>query len=154
MARSFNAQISCTIKFPIDAPYEKLLVFKKSIEQFILSRPREFSSFIAFRATTVEADLGYVEYIVYALHRESWQEAPTIAQSKADLSSFALELSKKMDLRYRSPPMPVDLTLLKQASGMSVDISHDGMEPGQRARSNTVGSIDINSVSAMFEPKR
>jgi hypothetical protein len=154
MARSFKAQISCTIRFPIDAPYEKLLVFKKSIEQFILSRPREFASFVAFRATTVQADLGYVEYVVYALHRESWQEAPTIAQSKADLNSFALELSKKMCLRYHSPPMPIDLTLLKQGPSTSDDKADGAEMVGSQLRSGTVGSFDIESVTAMFETKR
>lgn len=32
-------------------------------------------------------------------------------ESKAELSSFALELSKRMHMRYSSPPMPVDLTM-------------------------------------------
>jgi hypothetical protein len=155
MARSFKAQISCTIKFPIDAPYKKLLLFKKSIEQFIVSRPREFNSFVAFRATTVAADLGYVEYVLYALMRESWQEAPSIAQSKADLSSFALELSKKLNLRYRSPPMPVDLTVIKQGSGSLLSAEADGDDPLERRhRSGTIGSMDLNSVAALFEPMR
>ncbi|GKY96762.1 hypothetical protein MPSEU_000635600 [Mayamaea pseudoterrestris] len=154
MARSFKAQISCTIRFPVDAPYEKLLIFKKSIEKFILSRPREYCSFIAFRATAVEAHLGYVEYAVYALMRASWQEAPSISQSKADLSSFALELSKKMDLRYRSPPMPVDLTLLNAESKKSLSVDGNEGPNEQRRRSSTFGSMDLNSINAMFNTRR
>jgi small-conductance mechanosensitive channel len=148
MARSFKAQISCTIKFPIDAPYEKLMVFKNALEKFVLSRPREFASFVAFRATRVEADLGFVEYIVYTLHRESWQEAVSVAQSKADLNSFALELSKKMNLRYRCPPMPVDLTMHHTQGSMEPDEQLGINSFNLRDRS---ASIDMNSISALFE---
>ena len=31
-------------------------------------------------------------------------------QSKADLSSFCLEVTKKLDMKYESPPMPVNLS--------------------------------------------
>jgi hypothetical protein len=129
------------------------MLFKKALEKFVLARPREFASFVAFRATRVEADLGYVEYGAYALHRESWQETPTILQSKADLNSFALELSKKMNLRYRSPPMPVDLTLNRDTTRVTQhgsDMSSVIESLDHRPRSGTATSADFHTVADMF----
>ena len=52
-----------------------------------------------------------------AKHRESWQQIGALLTSKAALSSFAQELSKKMGMRYQSPPMPVDLNVRTKAGG-------------------------------------
>ena len=38
------------------------------------------------------------------------QNIGPILQSKADLASFVLEATKKLDMRYESPPMPVNLS--------------------------------------------
>jgi hypothetical protein len=37
------------------------------------------------------------------------------------VSSFCLELSKKLDMRYTSPPLPVDLAFKRGQDGPSVD---------------------------------
>lgn len=37
-----------------------------------------------------------------------------IGESKAEVSSFCLELSKKLEMRYLSPPLPVDLAFVKR----------------------------------------
>lgn len=42
-ARSPKAVITFLFKFPIDAKYERLQVFKNAMEQFVLARPREVS---------------------------------------------------------------------------------------------------------------
>jgi hypothetical protein len=44
-------------------------------------------------------------------HRDSWQNIGVVLQSKADVTSFCLELTKKLEMRYRSPPLPVDLNV-------------------------------------------
>jgi small-conductance mechanosensitive channel len=74
-ARSMKANLNFLLKFPINIPYEKLQVFKAAIEKFVKNRPRQWASFLAFRATRVEADLGFVEYIVVAQHRGKCLEA-------------------------------------------------------------------------------
>lgn len=33
-------------------------------------------------------------------------------QSKADLMHFCMELSKKLDIWYKNPPLPVDLSIV------------------------------------------
>lgn len=110
----------------------------------------QWAAFLAFRATRVEADLGFVEYIVVAQHRESWQNTGACLQSKAELSSFALELSKRMDMRYTAPPMPVDLTMKSDAMpSIPENASNDGQQGHHRRNS----SLDIGSVEAMFQTK-
>lgn len=69
---------------------------------------------------------------------ESWQNAGAIAASKATLTNFALELSKRMGLRYRSPPMPIDLTM-KEAAPTDVVPPRDD------------ASDDFDSVARMFD---
>jgi hypothetical protein len=169
-ARSQKASVSLKLKFPLDASYKKLQIFRGAVEEFIKARPREWRSFTSFRASRVEVDLGFVEYSLCAEHRESWQQAGIISQSKADLTSFCLELSKKMDMRYRSPPKPVDLTIHNSASaGRALGNTTDPLSspvpsdmasilgnnmPAGRERSNTVESVDWRAVSSMFETKK
>ncbi|GKY98944.1 hypothetical protein MPSEU_000850200 [Mayamaea pseudoterrestris] len=164
-ARSPKASVSFAIKFPLDVSYKLLKVFKGAVEEFIKARPREWRAFSSFRANRVEVDLGFVEYSVCAEHRESWQHSAMISQSKADLTSFCLELSKKMNMRYRSPSKPVELTFANAASALSAlanrNVSdqasvteEDGSKPANRSRSNTLESVDWRTVSAMFEQKK
>ena len=58
------------IKFGVDVPYEKIMLFKTSVESFVKARPREWLSFVAFRATRVEYDAAFVEYIIVLQHVE------------------------------------------------------------------------------------
>ena len=51
----------------------------------------------------------FIEYVVHLIHRESWQSALSIYESRAEVTSFCLELSKKLDMRYESPSIRVDL---------------------------------------------
>ena len=48
--------------------------------------------------------------MVHLTHRESWQSALSIYESRASVTSFCLELSKKLEMRYESPSIRVDLT--------------------------------------------
>jgi hypothetical protein len=114
--RSHRAAISFLLKFPFNADYKTLEVFKKSIEEYIKCRPREWSSFGYCRPLQVEADLCLVVYKIFVLHREAWQNSAAVLQSKADLQSFAFELSKKMNLNYQAPPLPVNLTMTNGAA--------------------------------------
>jgi hypothetical protein len=88
------------------------MIFKSVVEKFVKERPREFSKMVGFRAVAVEADFGYIKYVVALAHMESWQNIGIILQEKADVSSFCLEVSKKMGMRFIAPPMPIDLSLV------------------------------------------
>jgi hypothetical protein len=144
-SRSPNANLTVFLKFPINVPYKKLEIFQKAVDEYIRNRPREWLGSPRFRATTVEAALGYVEYMVGVNHRESWAQwyvrllasisglsmvmaltlslltydrsvllflyRGVIRNSQAQLSQFCLELSKQLDIHYRSPPLPVNLNM-------------------------------------------
>jgi hypothetical protein len=114
MARSPNASLFITLRFAIDTPLEKIEIFEEAVRKFVKSRPREWAQFLSFRAKDVLQDLGYVEYIACLQHRESWQNIGACLMSKAEVASFCLELSKKLDMRYRSPPLPVDLSIVNK----------------------------------------
>ena len=58
------------IKFGVDVPYEKIMLFKSAVESFVKARPREWLLFVAFRATRVEYDAAFVEYITVLQHVE------------------------------------------------------------------------------------
>ena len=106
--------IACVyLKFACDVPYDRIMFFKTVVEAFVKDRPTEWISFLAFRATRIEADLGFIEYVVVLQHVEKWQNGGPIAQSKADVASFCLEAMKKLDMRYVAPPKPVNLNIAK-----------------------------------------
>lgn len=108
-ARSPKATVYVYFKFGLDVPHEKVILFRDSLESFVKARPREWIAMSAFRTKSVEADLGYVEYSVVLVHREKWQSLPAILDSKADIQSFAVEVSRRLGIRYMAPPMGVML---------------------------------------------
>jgi small-conductance mechanosensitive channel len=153
-ARSPEASISFNLKFPIAASYEKLKIFRNALEEFVKARPREYLTFSGFRCTRIEADLGFAEYCIAVSHRESWQNLRSILASKAELASFTLELSKKMNLRFISPPMPVDIRM------SNATMSAFGVDPGRIANTSVehddgsqrgCAENDISSVRAIFD---
>jgi hypothetical protein len=52
--------------------------------------------------------------LILTAQREAWQNLGAILASKATVASFCLELSKKLDMRYQSPPLPVDLAVVRR----------------------------------------
>jgi hypothetical protein len=160
-SRSPQAYLYILLKFPIDVPYERLEIFHTAIEKYIRSRPREWLSLIRFCATSVEAERGYVEYIVVGQHREGWTSWNALRLSLAHLATFSLELSKKLDIRYKQPSLPVDLSIMQ--SGNAVDpasiLSPVGGVPGGGGlvqfpgnQTNMGYSPDLASLQAKFAP--
>lgn len=81
-----------------------------------------------------------------------------ILQSKADLSSFCLEVSKKLDMRYESPPMPVNLSasgdMMKSFFANSDGEENDVVAAASNVNRGGVGpsftSEDLQDVNQMF----
>lgn len=113
-SRSPQAWMYTLLKFPVDVSHEKLQIFNTALEQFFRNRPREWRSYDSFRATRLDAQAGFIEYMVVCTHRNSWYDWTTIHVSKADMIHFCMELSKQLGIFYRTPPMPVDLTIKNQ----------------------------------------
>ena len=109
--RAPHAKLVVTVKFGIDVPYEKIVIFKSAVEQYMKARPREWLQLVGFRASNVTVDRGFIEYNIIALHRESWQATSSIFESRATLTSYCSEVAKQLEMRYMSPSLPVSLTV-------------------------------------------
>jgi hypothetical protein len=83
----------------------------------------------------------------------------------AELSSFALELTKKMNMRYTKPPLPVDLSVI-QREGENIDMAMamnllNTASASNQERSDGDDNMshvshddsDYAAVSAMFDKK-
>jgi hypothetical protein len=70
-ARSPKALLYVYLKFGTEVPYEKIQIFQESLTQFVKARPREWLNLSGFRATNIQADQGYIEYVVVLQHRDS-----------------------------------------------------------------------------------
>ena len=85
-------------------------------------------------------DQGYVQYIVILQHRSSWQEIGAVKQSHADVQSYCLELSKEMGMQFKTPVVPVNLSMVDQHKPMSVDVDQ-----------LSVDSPGLQRVASLFE---
>jgi len=148
-ARSPRALVYLHLKFGVDVPYAKVQLFRKTVEEFVKARPREWLSLSGFRASKVETDLGYIAYVISCQHREAWQNLVPILQSKADLFSYCLEVQKQLDMRYSAPSLPVDLQIKGQNPA---DSSHNvPVEVPGRSQSNTGTALEgIEALADLF----
>lgn len=96
--------------------------------------------------------------LILASQRESWQDIGTVNASKAEVASFGLELSKKLDMRYRSPPLPVNLNMMQGGDQrmmpfMEVDPMKMAMQDSsdKPAGRHIHSASDLDSIMAMFE---
>jgi hypothetical protein len=161
MARSPNAILYVKMRFGIETPYSKVEIFRAAIEKFVRSRPKEWFRLLGFRVSKIEADLGYIEYSICLQHREAWQNITPILNSRNTMHAYCLELSKKLDMRYKSPHLPVDLNIVGKPLGSAgqFDLNFEmapGMaygRSGEHLYSPTNRSIDedgLDNVAAMF----
>ncbi len=156
-ARSHRAQVFVFLKFSVDIPYEKVKIFRSVVEEFITDRSREWVQLCTFRSIKVEADQGYIEYEILAQHVESWQMIGRVLKSKADLSSFCLEVMKQMDMRYISPSMPVNISLdgKDEQEGTTADDDvpqNDELDPAYRDREEISRLLGISNLFPMPPP--
>jgi hypothetical protein len=163
-SRSPHAFLFNLMKFHIDVPYEKLQIFHAAIETYLRNRPREWLRLVRFCATKVEADKGYIEYIVVVQHREAWTSWNGLRLSQAHLVTFSLELQKELDIRFTQPPLPVDLTImqpgnngmdpasiLNSVGGMARGVGEDQFPDHQ----DTMGiAPDLKSLQSRFAPAK
>jgi len=80
-----------------------------------------------------------------------------ILQSKADLASFCLEVTKKLGMRYESPPMPVTVStsgtnfrgLLTDGEDDIDNVDQEGAD--QMGFNKSMSAADLQDVAALFE---
>jgi hypothetical protein len=174
-ARSPKPVCYVAMKFGIETPYKKVEIFKNAVDKFVRNRPREWLGLTGFRCARIEADLGFIEYSIVLQHRESWQNIAPVLNSKHLVNCFCLELAKKLDMRYKSPPLPVDLKMVGAKPPSHFDLKYaqekmagdQGKEqpttPPRRKDSDmdlttsphSIGdnSTELDAIAAMFEGK-
>lgn len=153
-ARSPKMLVYVTMKFGVDVPYQKVKLFRKTMEEFVKERPRDWISMAGFRATKVEHDRGFIEYVIVLQHRERWQNIVVMLNAKAEFSSFALEVAKKLNMPYRAPSLPVDLNMTSSdaiANLSREDVSAEHNLEGLRSRwASERTTPDMSDVAALF----
>ena len=113
MNRSPDALVYVYVRFATDVPYSTIMVFRSAVEGFINERPQEWQGMTGFRANRVEAQENFVEYMIVLKHRLTWQSLIPVLESKGAVSSFCVELQKKLGCHYSAPSMPVEIMLPK-----------------------------------------
>lgn len=124
-ARSPQAQFHIFLNLPINTPYEKILILKSAVEEYMKARPREWLALNGFRANRIFPEKGFVEYLIVIMHRDSWQMIGQVLDSKANLSSYCMEVTKQLGLNYRAPPLPVSLTYSKAAADVEDSVTQE-----------------------------
>lgn len=147
------------LKFPLDVSYEKVKLFHEALEAFVRNRPREWIGMSAFRATTVNADLGYIEYVVGIDHRESWAYWAQVKTSHSDLMRFGVELATKLNIIYRQPTLPIEVAVNGPAGSSFSNVQSDSpreshtLSPRRFQRPQKDHTADIQDLAAKFPPR-
>jgi hypothetical protein len=135
MNRSDKPNVYLNLKFSVDSTLQQRQMFKQRMTAFVKERPREWIRLVDFRSTRIEADLGYVEYVLIIQHRERWQNLGAILSSRGQIFNHAVELQKDLDMKYKAPHVPVDIRRMKSESSRGLfnvtsngsDSSGDGL---------------------------
>lgn len=110
-ARSGPAIIYVNLKFGVDIGFEKVEIFREALAQYVDKRPREWAKLLKITNRNVQSDKGYVEYVVNLQHANKWQQLDAVLASRSQIKYFCHELSKRLDMHYKSPPLPVNLSM-------------------------------------------
>jgi hypothetical protein len=92
--------------------------------------------------------------VVVLQHRDSWQNVVALLVSKAEVAAFCHELQKRMDMKYKSPPLPVDLTM--NQSGSLLGVAVKDKDVGQAVVAQLGGlsapgsGSDLEAVAQLF----
>jgi hypothetical protein len=156
-ARSPNAIVYVVMRFDMETPYRKVETFRQCVEKFVHSRPREWSGLLGFRVSRIEANLGFIEYTGVFRHREGWQNILPILNSRNTMHCYCLELAKKLDMRYKQPPLPVDLRMPSVPPQFELNFNNTELAGEERLDlSHSPGGHSLNSeslakVASMFD---
>jgi len=73
--------------------------------------------------------------------------------AKAEITSFALEVSKKMGMSYHAPALPVDLTVGRRDTDRN-DESESLANLEEMIKSPTAALPDVSKIAALFADSR
>lgn len=133
--RSDKPNVYLDLKFSVDSTLQQRQMFKRRMIAFVKERPREWIRLVDFRSTSIEAHLGYVQYVLILQHREKWQNLGAVLSSRGEVFNYAVEVQKDLDMKYRAPHVPIDIRRVTSE--------------GSSHRTDNVGSMDLDD-----EPKK
>jgi hypothetical protein len=146
-ARSMPACMFISLKFPLDTPFENILIFKTAMMEYTKERPREWLGVWGFRISKVVTEEGYIEYFLILQHREKWQFIYQIYDSKANIISYCLAVMKQLDMHYHAPPLPVDLKY-SPAIPIVENIGNENASMNNEARAEMFRSLALKTKIA------
>jgi len=138
--RSDKPNIYLNLKFSVESSPQQRQMFKRRMTAFVKERPRQWIKVVDFRNTRVEADLGFVEYVLVIQHREKWQNLAAILTSRGEVFDYAVELQKKLNMNYKAAYVPIDNRRMDQWESSRTCMDFD---PG------TADDMEVNN-----EPKK
>lgn len=142
-ARSDPAFIYVILRFGIDVTYGQLELFKEALTCYVEARPRDWTKLWCVRALDVKADQGYIEYMVCVESRANWQDVFHLWHIRGLVKAFCHELAKQLEMRFISPPMPVDIRMRGSLSDAIEDDQRRLIEltKGMKAQSEEIKGI-------------
>lgn len=99
--RSQHALVTLHLEFRIDATEDDLEDFVAALEDFVQDRPRIWDSLVYFQCDSIDSADGILKYTLRARHLKTWQDAPQILASRAELLKFCNETSKSMGIHHQ-----------------------------------------------------
>lgn len=142
-ARSDPAFIYILMRFGIDVTYGQLELYKEALTRYVEARPRDWTKLWCLRALDVKADQGYIEYMICVESRCNWQDIFHIWHIRGVIRAFCHELAKQLDMRYVSPPMPVDL---RMRGSLSEALEEDQRRLNELTQGLTAHSEQIQQI--------
>eukprot|EP00536_Pseudo-nitzschia_multiseries_P009481 jgi/Psemu1/325666/estExt_fgenesh1_pg.C_2640022 len=149
-ARSLPAVLYVTLRFGVDTSFDKLEIFREAVSQYVHKRPREWVKLNDIKNCDVSTEKGYVEYLVVLQHVNNWQELGSLFTSRSHARTFCHELSKQLDIRYKSPSLPVDLNV--PGGGLAAQL-RESLQAEAAAAAPGVGDAGVQSAAVATAPR-
>jgi len=92
----------------------------------------------------------HCSYAQQGRHREPWVSLGALRDSQAALLSFTIELSKKLDIWYSRPPVPVNLKFLDDIHKHGgIEVADAMLRKGLRhQRSRSTGGLNGDDIGS------
>mmetsp|Transcript_19417 Transcript_19417/g.39447 ORF Transcript_19417/g.39447 Transcript_19417/m.39447 type:complete len:97 (+) Transcript_19417:63-353(+) len=91
--------------------------------------------------------------MVLGQHRLPWVQYHELHQSKADLMHFSMELAKKLDIWYHSPPLPVDLSFVGENLNETLNSIPEFQQPPEIISATASTGPDLTALHDQFRPQ-
>lgn len=82
----------------------RLEEFCAALERYVKDHPRTWEALAFVRFDEVDCDWEKIYMRLAFRHRNSWQDATRVLQSKGQLQRFAFELGKQMGINFNTAP--------------------------------------------------